>query len=150
MTRQPSSRTCGTCGGKLLSTGVAVEQVRHVAVFTALEIGYLVHADLARYLRRYLGLTQAELAAKMGMERVTVARWENGENGISPQNDYVLRGIAREHLKAQLVKPWARTLDAKFRHLPDVFLEGVRTDPPPKKSAAAVKPVAIAIAKHGA
>jgi transcriptional regulator with XRE-family HTH domain len=124
---------CGRDRSHVVLDGTLVEQARFVAAFTALEMGYLVHADLARYLRRYMGLTQADLATKMGVERITVARWESDEHVISPQNDYVLRGIAREHLKAQLSKPWARALEPRFRALPDVFLERVRTDPPPSE-----------------
>ena len=67
-----------------------------------------------------------------------------------PQTAQLARGIAREHLRAQLAKPWARTLEAKFRRLPEVFLEAVRTEPPPDQSAVAVEPVATAIAKHAA
>lgn len=33
-------------------------------------------------IRAEMGLTQTELADELGVHRVTVARWENGERGI--------------------------------------------------------------------
>jgi DNA-binding transcriptional regulator YiaG len=38
--------------------------------------------DEVKAIRRRLGLTQAELAAQVGVTRVTVARWESGLIGI--------------------------------------------------------------------
>lgn len=46
----------------------------------------------SRRLRHYLGLTQEDLARRMGITRLTVARWE-GLTIISPQNEYILRLI---------------------------------------------------------
>jgi len=69
--------------------GTVLEQLRYVTAFTALEIGYLVHADLARYLRRYMGLTQAELSELTGRERSVIARWEQG--AVSPSIDNLIQ-----------------------------------------------------------
>ncbi len=109
--------------------GQVLESIRFALAHAAIELEARLHADLARYLRRYMGLTQQELADRMGITRVTVARWEGGEEPISPQNDYVLRGIARTTLAEKLTKPWARKMPAAFRRLPEVFAE-VRQAPP--------------------
>jgi transcriptional regulator with XRE-family HTH domain len=48
----------------------------------------------ARLIRRLLGLTQKDLAARMGVDRVTVAKWESGKTTLTPQQDLLLRAVA--------------------------------------------------------
>lgn len=43
-----------------------------------------------KFLRKFLGLTQAELAERIGVSRPTVARWESSDT-ISPVDLYALR-----------------------------------------------------------
>ena len=45
-------------------------------------------------------MTQEELANRMGITRVTVARWETNTHPISPQLDFLLRGFVAAHLMA--------------------------------------------------
>lgn len=40
--------------------------------------------ELVRNLRRRLGLTQAKLAARLGVSWLTISRWENGKCQPSP------------------------------------------------------------------
>lgn len=83
---------CSKCGGKTLH-GRAIEAALHLV---ALEIarGGRLDADRARFLRRYLGLTQREPSQRMGIVRETVASWECGQTDISPQHDHILRNFA--------------------------------------------------------
>jgi transcriptional regulator with XRE-family HTH domain len=48
----------------------------------------------ARGIRRRLGLTQADLARRCGVTRVTVARWERGLATIGPTAVILLRLLA--------------------------------------------------------
>ena len=50
-------------------------------------------------IRNALGLTQGELAAKMGVLRLTVNRWENGHVEPSPLAKQRLKDLLQEHLK---------------------------------------------------
>lgn len=58
-------------------------------------IGAMTPAQLRR-IRKVLRLTQAELAAQLGVERVTVTRWELGERRISEPIARLLQRIAAE------------------------------------------------------
>jgi DNA-binding XRE family transcriptional regulator len=47
-----------------------------------------------RYLRKLLGDTQSDLAEKLGVDRVTVNRWENSPEPIDGAQAYALRSHA--------------------------------------------------------
>jgi YgiT-type zinc finger domain-containing protein len=83
---------CDHCGGETLD-GKLINSVTTLLVFGIVKSPNRLDGEQARYLRRYLGQTQKELAVVMGLVRETVADWERGDGNISPQNDYVLRGI---------------------------------------------------------
>jgi transcriptional regulator with XRE-family HTH domain len=58
--------------------------------------------DQARFLRKaWLGLTQEQLASRMGINKITVADWERAERPLSKEHDYELRGIALSRLLGQ-------------------------------------------------
>ncbi|MBI5511752.1 MAG: helix-turn-helix domain-containing protein [Deltaproteobacteria bacterium] len=60
---------------------------------------HILSNDKARFLRKaWLGLTQDELAGRMGINKITVADWERGERPLSKEHDYELRGIALAHM----------------------------------------------------
>lgn len=83
---------CSKCGGATLE-GEVISSVMHgLALLIARETERL-SSDRARFLRKYLRLTQQALAERMGIARETVADWERGENVISPQHDLMLRAI---------------------------------------------------------
>lgn len=44
-----------------------------------------------RFLRKYLGLSGADFAALVGVDRATVSRWETGGQVMGPQMDRLLR-----------------------------------------------------------
>lgn len=50
--------------------------------------------------RKTLGLSQAKLAALLGVDVMTVNRWEMGKQSPPPYLHYALRGIACERLHA--------------------------------------------------
>ena len=47
-------------------------------------------------IRRGLGLTQAALAAELGVSRVSLARWEIGQHPIPELASRLIRHLARE------------------------------------------------------
>jgi DNA-binding transcriptional regulator YiaG len=54
-------------------------------------------AKQVRAIRRRLGLTQAELARRVGVARVSVARWELGITGIRQSAAILLKRLDKEH-----------------------------------------------------
>ena len=57
-----------------------------------------IKASELRYLRRFLALSQASLAALLGISAQTVARWEKAETGIDPSAERLVRFIVTEAL----------------------------------------------------
>ncbi|MEP0923445.1 helix-turn-helix transcriptional regulator [Leptolyngbya sp. ST-U4] len=53
-------------------------------------------ADLVLELRQQLGLTQEELAARLGVSFPTINRWENGRNKPSRIAVKLIRGTLEE------------------------------------------------------
>lgn len=49
--------------------------------------------------RKKLGLTQGELAKAVGVQRVTVARWEAGLRKIPPMLTLAMKPLAKERRK---------------------------------------------------
>lgn len=64
-----------------------------------LRLQRLLSPDEAKFLRKRLQLSQKALAERMHIQRETVAAWECGQKPLSPQHDYILRGL---HFGAQL------------------------------------------------
>jgi DNA-binding transcriptional regulator YiaG len=91
--QNPPALVCDTCGGVALD-GKVIDTARQAVVLLLVEIPERFGPSLARLLRRLIGLTQKELAERMGLHRVTIADWERGEKELSAQHDLLLRGIA--------------------------------------------------------
>jgi DNA-binding transcriptional regulator YiaG len=83
---------CNRCGWETLP-GLAVDAATHTAAMMLLATPGRLPAAHARFLRKFVGATQAELASRMGVTRKTVNEWENGRQPISPTNDLVLRAL---------------------------------------------------------
>ena len=56
-----------------------------------------------RYLRRYLALSQANVAALLGVSEQTIARWEKGETTIDPSGERLVRFIVTEALGEDVI-----------------------------------------------
>src|SRR5438552_2620699 len=83
---------CARCGAETLSGQVIDELLERVALELVRQEPRL-RSEQARFLRKRLGLTQHELAARMALNRQTVAKWETEREAISPQNDMALRAL---------------------------------------------------------
>lgn len=86
---------CARCGGVTLDGRIINVALNAIAIAITRLPSRLTH-ERSRFLRRRLGLSQQALAERMGIDRVTVAKWEtSGE--ISPQHDHMLRGLVLAH-----------------------------------------------------
>lgn len=115
---------CDKCHGETIFGGM-VNAALNLTLMKIIEHPGRLRADEAQFLRRNLGITQEELATRMGINRVTVAKWECDDEPISPQHDYVLRGTVLAGFAALHSIP-KETADKIIR---SVF-NGVRTLPP--------------------
>ena len=79
----------------------------------------------ARFLRSRLGITQKELAKRMGINSITISDWERGDRDISSEHDFMLRTLSLPRLPNEWV---ARVLG----------LWAVHKEPPPKRAGALV------------
>jgi DNA-binding transcriptional regulator YiaG len=116
---------CSKCSGETIDGGI-INALLKIMVVEVTKVESRLPADEAKFLRRILGATQQELANRMGIARETVAKWECGEQPISPQHDLILRVIVLTPLLAKdrhLIPP---------NHLADLLtrLQAVRTEPP--------------------
>ena len=81
---------CSKCQGQTIGGDI----INRVISLSAVEITRRprrLSANESRLLRRIIGITQQELATRMGLVRETVAKWECGDQEISPQHDLILR-----------------------------------------------------------
>jgi DNA-binding transcriptional regulator YiaG len=106
---------CNLCGWETLP-GKTLNAAMHALAAMMLQVEERLPADLARYLRKHLDLTQQELARRMGITRKTVNQWE-ASGPISPQHDLILRTLVYAHL-AEAVRPMAGALDHVRTALP--------------------------------
>ncbi len=91
---------CSKCKGATLE-GEVINYVTHALASAVVRQQDRLSSEHARYLRKYLRLTQQALAGRMGIARETVADWERGKNVISPQHDLMLRAIVVAQLMAR-------------------------------------------------
>lgn len=90
---------CSKCGDETLD-GKVIDGLLDALASEVIKQPHLLNGQQARFLRKRLGLTQGELAERMGLSRrETVADWERGN--ISPQNDYILRALTFDRLSFQ-------------------------------------------------
>jgi transcriptional regulator with XRE-family HTH domain len=116
---------CDACGQATLE-GPVIGQALDALAWMIVQERTLLAPPLSRYLRKYLRLSQHDLAARMGLVRETVAKWECGAAQISPQNDLILRALVVAHLAGKTERPAEHTERA---------LDGVRTAPAPQVTA---------------
>jgi transcriptional regulator with XRE-family HTH domain len=55
-----------------------------------------VTADQVRRLRKSLGYTQAELAALLGVHKLTVSAWEIGRRNVSRPTEIALKSLPKK------------------------------------------------------
>lgn len=80
---------CNRCGVVAVEGGV-LDKVSFALASQILRRPALDGIEV-RYLRKLLGDTQSELAEKLGVDRITVNRWENSPEPIDGAQAYALR-----------------------------------------------------------
>lgn len=121
---------CDKCGDETLDGRLINIVMNHTVVQVTRQPRRLSGPE-ARYLRHHLAATQEELATRMGIDRVTVAKWECGDSTISTQHDYLLRGITLSSLMTLGLLP----MEMARQIMVDIF-GAVRSSPPSKALAA--------------
>jgi transcriptional regulator with XRE-family HTH domain len=122
---------CSSCGREIL-TG---EVINASLFFIAMHVTALPHrlpAELARYLRRSMQITQQELADRMGIARETVAGWESNLKEISPQHDLILRVLTLNQAQGSAALPAKIAVHVANEMI--ATISGVRSEPAPRKS----------------
>jgi YgiT-type zinc finger domain-containing protein len=80
---------CPNCGAVSVE-GKILETVTFLVAAEILERPELAPLEV-RYLRKLLGDTQDEFAARLGVVRATVNRWENSEANVTGPDAYAIR-----------------------------------------------------------
>jgi putative transcriptional regulator len=83
-------RSCAKCGEREVVIPRLDELHRAIAHEVIEQAGKL-EPDQIRFLRKYLGWSQADLAAYMSVESPTVSRWEGGHQEMGQVSDRLLR-----------------------------------------------------------
>lgn len=89
--------TCSKCKAVVVP-GYALDQI-------SLEVASMIlgqtelEPDEARFLRKLLGDTQEEFAKRLDMNRITVNRWERGEEPITGRDAYAIRSLVFFNLR---------------------------------------------------
>jgi YgiT-type zinc finger domain-containing protein len=125
--RDVQAWVCGQCGHVAID-GMVLERLAGEVALWICRAGQRLTDEQAKYLREMLGISQKDLADRLGINRVTVARWESGALAISPQHDYMLRALTlaaagRPELAAQMA---------------DILGGGVHGKAPPERAPGAV------------
>jgi DNA-binding transcriptional regulator YiaG len=125
MTHVPGFK-CTKCGGTTIPGDVINDALR-AAVIVVTRLPRRLGKNEAKFIRRTMGITQEDLARRIGVVRETVAKWET-EDGPSAQHDLLLRVVALTPLaQAGWIPEGVITTI-----IPD--LSEVRKEPPPLES----------------
>jgi putative zinc finger/helix-turn-helix YgiT family protein len=110
---------CKNCGELLPE----IPHIKKLHAKIALELLYKegsLTGEAIRFLRKEMRLKANELAALLGVHKVTVSRWENNEEKIGPSSDRLLRYIYAmrriEELAAHLDEFGAAKVSETIRH----------------------------------
>lgn len=83
---------CDSCDGVTLE-GEIIDAALLRLTQQVLQLPRVLLPTEATFLRKRLQLSQKALAERMNIQRETVAAWECGQKPLSPQHDYILRGL---------------------------------------------------------
>lgn len=108
---------CPKCKHVVLD-GALLDALHEQLLLDVLSNGHVLGGEEVRFIRKALSLSQAALADRLGVHRVTVARWETGEVPLDGPTSVAIRALAaipvvaerskakgRERVKASFEKP---------------------------------------------
>jgi putative zinc finger/helix-turn-helix YgiT family protein len=84
---------CDQCG-HVMFPGDVVEAITRELAKLVIRQGEELRPDEVRFLRELIGMTQAELGARMGLSRATVNRWETGDDDVGAVQSLAVRTLA--------------------------------------------------------
>jgi putative zinc finger/helix-turn-helix YgiT family protein len=68
-----------------------IESLNRVIAFELIKLKNHLTGKEARFIRKQLGMKAVQLAEILGVDKVTVSRWENDNNPIGNANDRLIR-----------------------------------------------------------
>jgi DNA-binding XRE family transcriptional regulator len=92
-----AAHVCDHCGAATLEGPVLEAAERALARLIVGGTGPLKPKEL-RFLRGFMGLSQAELSERLGVHRVSVARWETETAPVGALESFAIRTMAAWHL----------------------------------------------------
>lgn len=103
---------CDKCGEVILD-GEVIEQATEALNIVLVSQAGVLDPREARYLRKELEMTQEQLAERLGVHRVSVARWETGDVAMGQAESMALRAMVA--MKAVEHRPRrSREIASKF------------------------------------
>jgi YgiT-type zinc finger domain-containing protein len=94
---------CSSCAETELEIP-CTEELHLLIAFILMLKPFGLTGDEGRYLRKHMGYTAEDLAGKIGVTRVTVARWESGKGNIKLDHDKQLRRLYLDKKGSELNK----------------------------------------------
>jgi DNA-binding transcriptional regulator YiaG len=77
-----------------LISGPAIELLHTMLLEKVLSDSHILCGEEVRFVRKALGLSQGVFADRLGVHRVTVARWETGETPLDGPTSLAVRALA--------------------------------------------------------
>jgi putative zinc finger/helix-turn-helix YgiT family protein len=88
---------CNRCGSATLEGAVVEAAERSLASLILRRTGPLSPKEV-RFLRDFMGLSQADLGERLGVHRVSVSRWEADSAPVGALESFALRTMVAWHL----------------------------------------------------
>ena len=101
---------CDRCGEVALE-GEVIERTLEGVALMLVEHRVPMAPQVVRFARKYLGLTQEGLAARLEVERTTIARWETARTRVSGPEALAIRALLTAYCFETKVAPDALHLD---------------------------------------
>lgn len=84
---------CQSCGDEQVVIPRLDDLMRTLA-FAVISQPYRLQGEDVRFLRKYLNMTQAQLADLLDVHKTNLSKWENDEDKIGEQSDRLIRAVA--------------------------------------------------------
>lgn len=91
--RDVPALVCPKCKNIILD-GALLDSLHEQLLLDVLSNGHVLGGEEVRFIRKALGLSQAALADRLGVHRVSVARWESGEAPLDGPTSVAIRALA--------------------------------------------------------
>jgi DNA-binding transcriptional regulator YiaG len=84
---------CSQCGNDDIVIPHLNDLMRTLA-FAVVSQPYRLQGEDVRFIRKYLNMTQAQLADLLDVHKTNLSKWENDEDKIGEQSDRLIRAVA--------------------------------------------------------